>query len=133
MSNVKSMSKSKCQIIIPIDWQVENKKILDIGPKTIWLFSGIIKKAKTIVWNGPMGYFEDRKFAMGTKKIAEAILANKKARIVVGGGETAESISELSDYQIIKLSKNLFISTGGGAMLEYLGGKKLPGLERIVK
>jgi phosphoglycerate kinase len=80
-----------------------------------------------------MGYFEDKKFAVGTERIARAILANKKARRVIGGGETAESLIRLSDYQINKLSNNLFVSTGGGAMLEYLGGKKLPGLNKLIK
>ncbi|MDD5289744.1 MAG: phosphoglycerate kinase [Patescibacteria group bacterium] len=108
-------------------------KILDIGPKTIWLFSGIIKKAKTIVWNGPMGYFEDKKFATGTEKIAEVILANKKAQRIIGGGETGEVIQKIIRNQKSEIRKNIFISIGGGAMLEYLGGKKLPGLDKLIK
>ena len=105
-------------------------KILDIGPKTIILFSGIIKSAKTIVWNGPMGYFEDKKFSKGTEKIAENIFKNNKAGIIIGGGETGQVIKKLNKNNN---KKNIFISTGGGAMLEFLAGKKLPGLKKIFK
>jgi phosphoglycerate kinase len=87
--------------------------------------------AKTIVWNGPMGYFEDKKFAIGTDKIALAILQSK-ATSVIGGGETGERIVKLLNCKIVKKPENVFISTGGGAMLEYLGGKDLPGLRKIL-
>ncbi len=123
----------KTKILLPVDWQMGNNKILDIGPKTIWLFCGIIKKARTIVWNGPMGYFENKKFAVGTDKIAQAILNNKKAQIVIGGGETVEALKSKVKSQKSKVKENIFVSTGGGAMLEYLSGKKLPGIRKIIK
>lgn len=113
-------------IILPIDVVISKRKILDIGQNTINLYSQIIKKSKTIIWNGPMGYFEDKKFAKGSQGIARAILKSR-AFAVVGGGETASLFKlQTADY---KLRTNIFISTGGGAMLEYLAGKKLPGIE----
>ena len=131
-----------CGLFLPIDIITQDSKIkslneikstdkiLDIGPKTIILFSGIIKSAKTIVWNGPMGYFEDKKFSKGTEKIAENIFKNNKAGIIIGGGETGQVIKKLNKNNN---KKNIFISTGGGAMLEFLAGKKLPGLKKIFK
>ena len=125
----KLLSRSK-KIIIPVDWKKEGNKILDIGPKTIKLYSEIISGAQTIIWNGPMGYFENKKFATGTVGIAKAILKNKKAKTVIGGGETIAALP-------LKINKqeygNLFISTGGGAMLEFLAGKKLPGITALKK
>ncbi len=119
------------KLVLPIDLKIADKKILDIGPETVKKYSGIIARSKTIIWNGPMGLFEKKAFAEGTKEIWKAILANRKARIVVGGGETSASLRILNTkYQI---PKNIFISTGGGAMLEYLSGKKLPGLEALKK
>ncbi|MBN1778919.1 MAG: phosphoglycerate kinase, partial [Candidatus Buchananbacteria bacterium] len=95
---------------------------VDIGPKTIKEYSKILKKAKTIFWNGPMGVFEIDKFALGTKKIAQAIASNKNTTIL-GGGDT-ESV--LSKYKLEK--KFTHVSTGGGASLEFLAGKHLPAL-----
>ena len=117
------------KIVLPIDFAVQNRKILDIGGKTEKQFTDIIKKAKTIIWNGPVGRFEIPKFAKGTQTIIEAILKNKNAKVVIGGGETLAAISK---YQsVISKNKNIFVSTGGGAMLEYLSGKKLPGIETL--
>ncbi len=116
-------------LLLPTDFIWHKNKILDIGPKTIKKYCAIIKSAKTIVWNGPMGYFEDKKFAKGTNEIAKAIL-NSKAQAVIGGGETGESIKSKVKNQKSKQKKNIFISTGGGAMLEFLGGEKLPGLKK---
>jgi phosphoglycerate kinase len=97
----------------------------DISKGTITLFQKIIKKAKTIVWNGPMGFFEKKKYSLGTEAIAKAI-ANAEAFKIAGGGETLEAIKKF------KLeSKFNFLSTGGGAMLEFLAGKKLPGIEAL--
>ena len=101
-------------------------KILDIGPDSTKLFSLYLKKAKTIVFNGPMGFFEKNSFTWGTKKIVESILKNKKAQIIIGGGETIAALPTK-----IK-NKNLFISTGGGAMLDFLSGKKLPGFKPLM-
>lgn len=98
---------------------------LDIGDKTIKEFKEIISRAKTIIWNGPMGFFEKPEFEKGTKEIAQAIAENNGFKIA-GGGETL--------FAIIKygLEKNFdFLSTGGGAMLDFLAGKKLPGIEAL--
>ena len=98
--------------------------IYDIGPDTLKLFSKIIKEAKTIFWSGPLGMFEERFFEKGTKEIAISIAENKKAFKVAGGGETVLAINRFG-----LLDKFDHISTGGGAMLEFLTEKKLPGLE----
>ncbi len=115
------------QLLLPTDYVWHNNKILDISKKTIKKYCAIIKSAKTIVWNGPMGFFEDKKFAQGTNEIAKAIL-NSQAHAVIGGGETGEAVKSKVKSQKLKSKKNIFISTGGGAMLEFLGRKKLPGL-----
>jgi phosphoglycerate kinase len=99
------------------------QKGLDIGPKTSELFASKIKAAKTVVWNGPMGVFEVNAFASGTKTVAQA-LANSDAYSVVGGGDSAAAIRLLG----LDESKFDHISTGGGASLELLEGKVLPGL-----
>ena len=103
---------------------------MDIGPKTAKEYSGLIAKAGTIIWNGPMGLFENKKFSKGTAAIWKAVLKNKKAKTIIGGGETVASLSKFK-IQNSKLSRNVFVSTGGGAMLQFLGGKKLPGLEAL--
>jgi len=97
----------------------------DVSKESVLTFQKIIKKAKTIVWNGPMGFFEEKKYFEGTEAIARAI-AGAQAFKVAGGGETLEVVKKL------KLeSKFDFLSTGGGAMLEFLAGKKLPGIEAL--
>ncbi|MEY2778197.1 MAG: hypothetical protein RL008_293, partial [Actinomycetota bacterium] len=103
---------------IPVD-----QKGLDIGSKTAQLFADKIRDAKTVVWNGPMGVFEVNAFAKGTKTVAQA-LANSAAYSVVGGGDSAAAIRLLG----LDESKFDHISTGGGASLELLEGKVLPGL-----
>lgn len=123
----RQLLKSK-KIILPIDKTVYKRQILDIGSQTIEQYSKIIKNAKTIIWNGPMGYIEDRRFRKGSEAIANAILKSK-AFSVIGGGET---ISLFALYpKPYTLNPHLFLSTGGGAMLEYLAGKKLPGIEAL--
>ncbi len=98
---------------------------LDIGPKTISLFEKELKEAKTIVWNGPVGMFEVDKFSNGTKKIAE-ILAESEAITIIGGGDSAAAVEKfgLSDQMT-------HVSTGGGASLELMEGKSLPGIEAL--
>ena len=103
----------------------DQEMILDIGPDTIELFKRIISGAEMIVWNGPMGLFETEKFAAGTKAIAEAI-AQGQAFSLVGGGDTINCLNQLG-----LLDKIDHISTGGGAMLKFLSGEKLPGIEAL--
>jgi phosphoglycerate kinase len=97
--------------------------ILDIGPKTASKFADALRKAGTIVWNGPVGVFEFSQFGEGTKTIAHAIAASA-AFSIAGGGDTVAAIAK---YGIEK--KIGYISTGGGAFLEFLEGKKLPAVE----
>src|SRR5207244_644219 len=100
---------------------------LDIGPETVRRYSGIISKAKTIIWNGPMGVFENPKFAQGTVAIAGAVAASR-AFSIVGGGDSAAAVAQ-SGIE----AKITHISTGGGASLEFLSGQKLPGVEVLTK
>ena len=104
-----------------------NELYLDIGPKTIRNYLDIISKSKTILFNGPMGYFEINKFSIGTRKISKAI-AKSSGLTIVGGGDT-ENI--LKEYNLG--NKFNHVSTGGGAMLEYLEGKTLPALKKLIK
>ena len=99
---------------------------VDIGPRTIKAFTDETSAASTIIWNGPMGVIEIPEFAEGTKVLARAIAANKEALTVAGGGETASVIDALGLQNDFK-----HVSTGGGAFLEYLEGKQLPGIEAI--
>ena len=103
---------------------------LDIGPKSISAFSSVIKNSKTLIWNGPMGVFEMENFSKGTKGVCEAIcLATESGAFsLVGGGDSVAAVKKFGFS-----NKVSYISTGGGAMLEYLEGKKLPGVVAIQK
>ena len=116
----KADAESKvCETMaIPDGWEG-----LDIGPKTAELFAGVIKTAKTVIWNGPMGVFEFPKFAVGTKAVAQALADNPEAITIIGGGDSAAAIEQLG-----YADKVTHISTGGGASLEFLEGKVLPGI-----
>ena len=101
---------------------------LDIGPKTIAAYTAEIAKAKTIVWNGPMGVFEMPPFAKGTLAVAKAVAAatTSGATSIVGGGDSVAAV-----HQSAVAKKISHISTGGGASLEFLGGRILPGVEAL--
>jgi phosphoglycerate kinase len=105
----------------PADWQG-----LDIGPKTVALITDVVLKARTILWNGPAGVFEFPRFAIGTNAIAEAVAANVAAISIIGGGDSVSAINQAG-----VADKITHISTGGGASLEFLEGKKLPGVEAL--
>jgi len=98
---------------------------VDIGPKTLALYSDKIKSAGTVIWNGPVGWFEQPAFSAGTKGIAAA-MADSPAVTVVGGGETAEAVEQFG-YD----AKMTHVSTGGGAFLAYVEGKKFASLAQI--
>ncbi|MCW5197540.1 phosphoglycerate kinase [Buchnera aphidicola] len=106
----------------------DNEEIMDIGDKSIIKIIKIIKKARTIIWNGPVGVFESKKFRLGTEKISYAIANNKNAFSLAGGGDT------LAVIEMFNIKKKIsYISTGGGAFLEFIEGKKLPSLQMLKK
>ncbi len=110
-----------CSVDFPADWQG-----LDIGPKSIAAIEEVVSTARTIVWNGPAGVFEFPRFAVGTNAIAHAVAANKAAISIIGGGDSVSAINQAGVADQIT-----HISTGGGASLEFLEGKKLPGVEAL--
>ncbi len=111
--------------IIPVENIPKEKRIVDMGPQTISNFSRALRRCRTIFWNGPMGIFEIPRFARGTQELAK-LLAGLEAMTVIGGGSTAEAVSDLG-----LAGKMTFVSTGGGASLEFLSGDKLPGVEAL--
>jgi phosphoglycerate kinase len=127
IKKIKNLA-TKIKIITPYDWVTEKNAIFDIGPKTLEDYCQIIKDARTIIWNGPMGMFEKKRFSNGTSTIARAVLNNKRANIIIGGVETVSSLPIRPTKQ--KMS-HIFISTGGGAMLHFLAGEKLPAIEAL--
>ncbi len=147
IEEIFSLAKKKnCQIVYPEDIIVAknlngnpktkelnevlpDEMILDIGPKTIKIINNIIDESNTIFWNGPAGYFENPNFANGSIKIAEKISENNKVNkiySVAGGGDTVSLLNNLN-----KIDNFNFVSTAGGAFLEYLEGKELPGIKAL--
>ncbi len=111
--------------IVTVEKIPKEKRIVDMGPQTISNFSRELRRCRTIFWNGPMGIFEIPRFAWGTQELAK-LLAGLEAITVIGGGSTAEAVSDLG-----LAGKMTFVSTGGGASLEFLSGDKLPGVEAL--
>ncbi len=121
-ADAKKLLEKNSRIIIPEDYVMVDEMILDIGSETVDEFKEIISKSKVIIWNGPLGKVEEEKFSIGSKKISEAIISSG-AFSVVGGGDTIAFLEKLA-----LIDKFNYVSTGGGAMLEFLAGNKLPGL-----
>ncbi|HTJ61128.1 MAG TPA: phosphoglycerate kinase [Candidatus Saccharimonadales bacterium] len=113
------------EVLLPVDMRWSGDRILDIGPETEREFAAHIATAGTVFWNGPMGLFEQPEFAHGTEAIARA-MAQSPAVTVVGGGESVQAVEQLG-----LAGKMTHVSTGGGAALELIEGKKLPGVEAI--
>lgn len=142
---IKKAKEKNVRLILPKDtvvakefkndtefFQTDSDKIpndfmgLDIGEKTIADFENIIKQSRTIIWNGPLGVFEMENFAKGTNSIAKAIAQNKEAVSIIGGGDSAAAVEKIG-----LADKITHISTGGGASLEFLEGKILPGIDAV--
>lgn len=144
VSQANNLGSQKGELVIPGDYIVlnsknkivkrglgeinKNDKILDIGPITAKTFSKFIQKADLILWNGPLGKIEDERFRAGTKEVLSSLLHNSKAQIVIGGGDTLK-IFKL--FRITTIPKNIFLSTGGGATLNYLANESLPALDAL--
>jgi len=111
--------------IVAIEDIASDKRIVDIGPRTAMTFKETLQKCKTVFWNGPMGIYEIPQFAEGTKTLANT-LANLNATTVLGGGSTADIVTDIG-----LADKMTFVSTGGGASLEFISGKALPGIEAL--
>jgi phosphoglycerate kinase len=109
-----------------VDQMTANDIGADIGPRTQTLFADVIKQSKTVVWNGPMGIFENPAFAEGTKRVAQA-MAESGATTIVGGGDSAAAVEQLGLAE-----KMSHVSTGGGASLEFLEGRTLPGIAALL-
>jgi phosphoglycerate kinase len=145
VEEILSLAKeNKCNVLIPTDVSVgknleDNKTIktlnevdnddliLDIGPKTIELICSLLDNSKTVLWNGPLGYFENSNFAVGSIEIAKKIVDLKdKIFSVAGGGDTIAVINQAGAFKQLN-----FVSTAGGAFLEYLEGKEIPGIRAL--
>ena len=111
------------KVILPIDYQAEKK---DVGPATEDLFIDHINSASSVIWNGPLGKFEEAPYDHATRKIVDSITENKNAYTVVGGGESVQALEESGRAKHVS-----FVSTGGGAMLSFLSGDRMPALEAL--
>jgi phosphoglycerate kinase len=138
--------KENCKIVYPEDVAVgknlngtpiikkankvsQDDLILDIGPKSIQIINDLIEKSESILWNGPAGYFENPNFARGSNEIAKKIIEKNKNNTiysVAGGGDTVALLNNLNAFNNFN-----FVSTAGGAFLEYLEGKELPGIKAL--
>ena len=114
--------KAAEKIILPLDYVWHDDKIVDLGPATVAGYGQIIHDSSTIFWAGSLGVAEDERFAIATEKIAQQLARHPGIRMI-GGGDTVAALQQLN-----LLNRMSFVSTGGGAALEYLAGKKLPGL-----
>ncbi len=124
---VKALRKDARQEVVPIDAVKPTQRIVDLGPNTIARYKELIGEAKTIVWNGPLGYCEISEFCGATRSIAGAIADRTgKATTIVGGGDTMPVIEKLG-----LADQYTLLSTGGGALLQFLAGEKLPGIEAL--
>jgi phosphoglycerate kinase len=112
--------------IVPVEEIPHDKMIVDIGPRTVEMFSEQLRASKTVFWNGPVGIEEIPQFASGTHELAK-VVASLEATTVIGGGSTAEVINSMG-----LADKVSFVSTGGGASLEFLGGDELPGVVALL-
>lgn len=139
------MSKAQGKLVFPVDWMIADKfaadaqaqvvdvvsvpdgwRILDIGPESIKLFESYLKSAGTVVWNGPMGVFEFPRFANGTLAIAKYLAGLPNTITVIGGGDSASAVQDAG-----VADKMSHVSTGGGASLEFMEGRPLPGIEAL--
>ena len=125
IAEIAKFSRSK-KVLLPDDFVWHEGRILDIGPKTAAAFAAKIATARTIVWSGPLGQIELPKFSRGSVAIAKAIIRNRRAFSLTGGGET---VTFLKKHKFD--AKFSFVSTGGGAMLDFLAGMKLPGIAAL--
>ncbi len=123
----QEMQKDSIRVCAPHEVK-KDELILDVGPKTILVYAQEIKKAKTIIWSGPLGLFEKKPFDTGTMSLARLLggRGKGKAFVIAGGGDTVDAIRQAHQFENFD-----HVSTGGGAMLEYLAGKKLPGIEAL--
>ncbi|MGC9599553.1 MAG: phosphoglycerate kinase [Minisyncoccia bacterium] len=125
LKELKAVANYK-NIVLPDDFVWHDGMVLDVGPKAVQIFSKKIGEARTILWSGPLGLIEQKRYARGSIAVARAVVRNRRAFSVAGGGET---VMFLKKYGLDK--KFGFISTGGGAMMDFLAGKKLPGIEAL--
>lgn len=127
---MKLAEKKGCHMLLPIDYVRDDTSmaILDIGPATAHKYAEILHQAHTIIWNGPMGLYEDPRYRAGSDTIFSAIAANQNALSIIGGGDTLLILENKTPEEKSRISH---ISTGGGAMLEYIENGTLPGIEAL--